>query len=175
MADLAELTGAGRVDIFPGFQLATLDLLDYGECEREFEAKHVAFAKAAASGQHPDVAEKIISKALRDVENGKFAFGTDSFDLEALKAQHLPFLLFLELRRNHADMTREKAGELLRASQDQPLVQDVICANAGYSITKKNAASPTPSADPSTGTVSSQPSESPDSPTVTSPDSPSAS
>lgn len=175
MADLAELTAAGRPDIFDGYRLAPPNLLDIGECEKMFEAKHLAYARAAAQGQHPEAAEKILNRARDEIADGKFSYGGPHFDSQALMAQNLPLWIYLELRHHHADMTMEKAGELLRNHSDPALVQDVVLVLAGYgTFIKKNLTTPAP-AEPPTGTPSPAPSASSDSPTETSGHSPSTS
>jgi hypothetical protein len=175
MADLAELTGAGRVDIFDGYHLSPPDLLDMGECEKQFEAKHIAFARVAAHNQHPDAAEKIINKARDEIAAGLFAFGTPHFDRQAIMTQFLPFWIYLELRRHHPDITQEKAGELLRNHADPALAQDVVLELAGYSRGKKKPTTTPAGESPPTGTPSPAPCESSDSPMATSEGSPSAS
>lgn len=173
MSDLAELVGAGRIDIFEGHRLSPPDLLDIGEMEKEFEAKHLTFSRLAAQGQHPEAAEKILDKALSEIAGGRFSWGSQSFDLEALKAQHLPLWIYVELRHHHPEITREQAGKLLQDHPDPALVQDVVMALAGYTFTKKKSI-PDPAVPP-TGTPSSTPSESSGSPTATSEGSPSPS
>jgi hypothetical protein len=176
MADLAELTGAGRLEIFEGYHLSPPDLLDVGECEKEFEARHIAFARVAAQGQHPDAAEKILNQAMERVTGGHFSYGGKPFDAEAVKLQHLPLWVYVELRHRHPDITRAKAGQLLKDHPDPALVQDVVLGLAGYTYVKKNPTTPTNEpAETPTGTPSSPPSESSDSVTAISGDSPSPS
>lgn len=172
MADLAELSGSGRNDVFPGLRLAPPDLLDVGECEKEFEAKHLAYARAAANGQHPDAAEKIMGRAVERIGSGYYSWGSPHFDDEALKAQYLPLWIYLELRHHHPDITREKAGELLRNHPDPARVQDVVMGLAGYSFVKKNPTTGSGPAAPQTGIQSSALSESSESVTATSEPSP---
>lgn len=162
MADLAELTAAGLSDVIPGYVLSPLTLRDYGEMEREFEAQSLAEAKVAADG-----AKEIIERALDRIAGGRFSFGSVGFDDAALKVQNLPFLLYLSLRHQHKDVTREKAAAMLDG-EDAPQIQAAILSLAGYLVKKKPEGAP---AEPPTGESSSAPSSpgNPDSPTPTSP------
>lgn len=172
MGELAELTGAGRSDIIEGYTLMPLRLLDYGELERIFEARHVARAQAAAEGMPADAAAKIMRQALDDVKRGEFTFGKDAFDDEAMKLANLPLLAYLEIRQKHPDIDLEKTVDLLTAQPDLGAVREAVLSLARYRVKKKPPATATeaePSTGASTGEPFSEPSPNPESPPPTLP------
>lgn len=156
MADLAELTGAPRHDVIKGHILSPLTLLDLGELEQVFEARHITRGQHSGCGEH----------ALEDVRRGVFTYGGADFTEEALKLQSLPTLAWMELRHNHPGITQEATVELIRACPDQSAVWEAVITLAGYKVKKKPDAQGSGSA--SSGTDSSQPSANPASPSATS-------
>jgi hypothetical protein len=151
MGELAELTGAGRSDIIEGLTFMPLTLMEYGELERIFEARHVARAQAAAEGMPADAASKIIRQALDDVRGGAFTFGRDSFDDEALKLANLPLLAWLELRKKHPDVTLEKTVDLLTNVPDLSAVREGVLSLARYRVKKKPPVVEVQEVEPATG------------------------
>jgi hypothetical protein len=138
-----------RSSVFDGYTLTAPDLLDVGEAEKEFEIACIVRGRVAAMGQHPDAAERILSAAIDKVSGSHYAWGTRGFDDEALKAQHLPFWIWLELRHKHPEVTREQAGKMLREHPDPARVQDAVIGLAGYPFTPTATRPPTaPPAEP---------------------------
>lgn len=129
MGDLAQLTAAPRTDIIPGYVLSPLTLLDIGELEQTFEARHLARGEAAGCGQ----------TALDDVRRGLFSFTGPDFDAEALKAQSLPTIAWMELRKAHKGITPEAAKDLLATCPDQYAVRTAVLDLAGYQKVKKKS------------------------------------
>lgn len=137
MGELAELTGAGRSDVIEGYIFSPLTLIEYGELERIFEARHVARAQAAAEGQPEKVAQHVVEAALADVRRGVFTFGGQAFDDEALKLANLPLLAYLELRKKHPGVTLDKTVDLLAAQPDLSAVREAVLSLARYRLKKK--------------------------------------
>lgn len=151
MADLADITAAGRSDVIPGHILSPLTLRDYGSCELEWEAQARADALVMAGGMPDADRRSFIEQTVARIAGGRYAFGSQGFDDAALKTQNLPFLLYLSLRRKHPDMTREKAAEFLDGD-NAPDIQSAVLSLAGYEVKKKETSSSP--AEPSTGTPS---------------------
>jgi hypothetical protein len=108
------------------------------------------------------------------VSSGHYTYGGKPFDEEAVKIQHLPLWIYVQLRHQHPDITREKAGKLLRDHPAPGVVQEVVLGLAGYVYLKKNQTTRARElAEAPTGAPSLPPSANSDSPTATLGDSPS--
>lgn len=161
MSELAKLTAAPLTDVLPGYTLSPPTLADFGQQEAELERRHIATAGAAAVGLPASVAEAIIKAATNDVASGKFKFGRAAFDAHTLAPTSLPFLLYLTLRRNHADLTREKTASLVKTENEAKLNRAVLKL-FGYPVDgepadPKNGAGATPTGTGETSSPSSEP------------------
>lgn len=164
---LAALTGAGRTDVIPGYTLSPWTLRDYGELESEFNRAYIADAAAASANLPPELADKLLVKALEDVRAGCFNWGRTTFTLKMLSATSLPVLLYMSLRNSQPNVTRAEAASLVDLTNARR-VHAAILELEGYGgRTKKNeAAGATVATSPNAGTPSSPPSESADSVTT---------
>jgi hypothetical protein len=150
MSDLAELTGAPRADVLPGYTLSMFGLSDFGEAQREFEIAHVAMAGKAAIDLPKQVGQTVIDRALNDVAEKKFAYGKPLFDRAAFDPAHLPALLHICLKTKHPNITRGQAKALLTRENEYD-VQRSVLEQMGFDFEQKPKNDQTPAENQSTG------------------------
>lgn len=142
MSELAGLVGSPRSDVIPDYVMSPFQLFEFGECEEEFGRRHVSLAAAACDGADPSIRDTIVGVALNDVAVGSFNYGTVGFDARARAISSLPFLLYLSLRINHANITLAKASALL-TPDNRMNVHRVVLSLMGYDKPVKKKPTPT--------------------------------
>jgi hypothetical protein len=150
MTEMAELIGAGRSDVLPGYVLKPWRLIEYADAEQEFAQRHLRAAGEAAKDLPREVADRVIALALADVKRGDFSWGVSNFDRQLFLASNLPFVLWLSLRQNHAKLRREQAAELLTEENRGP-VQKAILELLGFDFAAAPKKKPEATGSPSPG------------------------
>ncbi len=153
MSELSDRTASPNTGVLPGYALSSFTIADFGEAEAEFGRAHVATAMRGAQDLPPPLQDRVATAATRDVANRLFDYGSGGFDRAAGSRQHLPFLLYLALRRRHPQATRQMAADLLTA-ENFAEVRQAVLECAGYDLRPRKPVPP-PNAEGPTGDSSS--------------------
>jgi hypothetical protein len=157
MSQISDAMPTTRSDILPGYVLSKFDIASYGEVEAELKRQHLAVAAASAEGFSDQLRDKIIGAALAQIAAGAFAWGRAGYDAQCQSLQTLPFLLWINLRIKHPQVTRGEAAALI-TPENTFILRRAILESMGFTFggdaPKKDEPTQT-TTDPPTGETSS--------------------
>lgn len=156
MNEIAPTTDSSTL---PGYVLSRWRIIDYAEAEREFRDSFLRETYLASSVL-PDVPRReAIRGAHEYVAEGNLDYGAKGFKLRLFSASALPFMLWLSLRKEMPEISREKAAQLITEANESPIKQSIlVLIGLGGQQPKKDQ----PTNLPSSGSPSTAPSENAD-------------
>jgi hypothetical protein len=149
MSDLQHLTAAGNSSLIPGHTISPPRLIEWAEAETEAAENYLRTVVRASADLPSATRDSLHARAVDNLRNSPFAFGSAGFDAWALSAAAMPFLLWLSLRIRHPRVSRNSAAEFLRRSNSDDIIKAVWDA-WGYDG-RKNPPAPPSQDSPSNG------------------------
>ena len=115
-----------------------------GKFERYIEGQAIDAARRLGARCTPEERKEMMAQVSRDVVAGLYTFGS-SLVLESLQVpQHVQYLFFLGLKKNHPELTQEFAKKVFEA--DPALVYQKINEAAADPTTKPEPKEEAPAA-----------------------------
>jgi len=134
MSALTDLTAAGDSSTLPGLLLSPPRLLEWAEAEQEAQRQYLS--SIAATDLPTAARDAMYARAIDNLRDAPFSFGSPQFDAWATSASALPMLLWLSLRIKQPQITRSAAAELLIHHDNAQIIAAVLNL-WGYRAEKK--------------------------------------
>ncbi len=124
---------ATNATVLPGHVLTKFRLKQLRMAEDFFATRALQVAGAAAAGQQPAVAERIMSAATGSIAAGLYSYGSTGFKQQAVMPTSLPFLLWLCISVENPKITQDEAATLI-TDENEALLTRAILEMLGYSF-----------------------------------------
>jgi len=133
MPTLAQLTDAGNSTALPGYIISNLRLSEFGIAEERFAEWHIQRAERGVRRARTDVAQGVITEAIKHTESGAFTYGMPGFGARCLSSRGMVLILWLSLRIKHPQVTLAQSKDLRDGAASQDALTNAIMQAAGFS------------------------------------------
>jgi len=124
--DMSKMTSAPRDIVIKGetFTFSNLNMQDLARFEEWAKQQHIRTLKEALRDEEPEVRASVLAKVKLSVSSEEVAEITGSYN-------GLIYLLWLALKKNHKDITREQIGELFDPTEISEM-DSLVDSLSGY-------------------------------------------
>ena len=134
--ELKDMLATPDTNTLPGYTLTPLRVMDMPLLRDRFDATYLAICEKASATMGKR-AEAFMDQAHRLIANGLFAEWTPEFKRQILSRGHLPFILWLEIREKHPNISEQFCRTLI-TRDNWDAVQGAAIELTGAIPVKKN-------------------------------------